>query len=93
MSIICKTIKSYGRVHGVFFRESAYRRAKALNLKGYAKNLEDNCVEMVVCGGEDGVDEFLIWARRGPLLAKVDKIEIKDREDAIGIFKNFSIEN
>ncbi len=83
-------IKVFGRVQGVFFRDEAYRRAKKLELYGWVKNEKDGSVKIVVEGLEDNLKKLIEWSKRGPLLARVDKIEVKWKKGT-GEFKNFEI--
>jgi acylphosphatase len=69
-----------GRVQGVFFRESARRRAEELKLKGYVKNLPDGRVESVAQGSLSDVEKFIAWCRRGPPLASVRGIQVEDEQ-------------
>lgn len=75
--MIGKKIKVFGRVQGVFFRHSSRIKAKELKLNGYVKNLEDGSVEIVIQGEDGAIENFIIWARKGPFLAKVERIEIE----------------
>jgi len=50
-----------GKVQGVWYRASAQRQARALKLTGYARNLEDGAVEVLACGPEPAVREFIGW--------------------------------
>jgi acylphosphatase len=66
-----------GRVQGVSFRASAAFEAQRLGeLKGFARNLEDGRVEIVVAGEEPAVLKLVAWCRQGPARARVDKIEV-----------------
>ncbi|MCX8197198.1 MAG: acylphosphatase [Candidatus Micrarchaeota archaeon] len=47
-----------GRVQGVGFRSFACRIANSLQLVGYAKNLQDGTVELLVEGDEKKISQF-----------------------------------
>jgi acylphosphatase len=70
-----------GLVQGVGFRWFAARHARGLGLAGFARNLADGRVEVVVSGGDDAamgrLEELL---RAGPAHARVETVE---REDVI----------
>ena len=70
-------IKVYGKVQGVFFRESVKRKAKELNVSCEAINIPDGTVEVMLAGEEKNVSCVTEWCKTGPALANVDKIEIK----------------
>ena len=55
-----------GRVQGVWYRDSARRRAEQLGVGGHARNLSDGAVELVAEGDDRAVDAFIAWAREGP---------------------------
>lgn len=73
-----KHIQLYGRVQGVFFRESLSLMARKLGLHGWVRNCSDGSLEAVLQGDEATVSALIEWARRGPDLARVDKIDIAD---------------
>ena len=85
----CFLIKVSGLVQGVFFRHSAKIEAEKLWLKGCAKNLKNESVEIIVCGEKDKINEFIEWCRNGSSMAKVERIEAKEIE--YKKFKDFDI--
>jgi acylphosphatase len=80
----------HGSVQGVFFRANTKDIALGLGLKGYAKNKEDGCVEVVAEGPEEKLKELISFCKRGPELAKVGivKVEFSNAKDE---FKGFEI--
>lgn len=65
----------HGRVQGVGFRYSTQREAKALGLTGYAKNLDDGSVEVLMYGEQQQVEALLGWLKAGgPRSARVDRV-------------------
>jgi len=71
------TISVFGRVQGVFYRSKAAREAKQLNLTGWVKNESDGSVKILAEGEEDNLEKLVEWAKQGPALARIDKIEVK----------------
>lgn len=63
-----------GRVHGVGYRDWMVREASRLGLHGWVRNRRDGSVEAVVAGDGAAVQELLSLCRRGPALARVDRI-------------------
>lgn len=85
-------MKIYGRVQGVFFRSSARQKARELGLKGFARNCEDGCVEIVAEGEQSALTKFKDWCTEGPDAARVEKVEEEWRE-ASGLYLKFEIRN
>ena len=64
-----------GSVQGVGFRWFVARHARSLGLAGYARNLPDGRVEVVVSGPMDAIPALEQLLRAGPANAQVDKVE------------------
>ena len=79
-----------GRVQGVLFRQHARAKALELSLTGWAKNLIDGKVEIVVEGPKEKVKEFVEWTKEGSFLSRVDKMEMAE-EEYTGEFDNFLV--
>jgi len=79
-------IKIFGRVQGVFFRYEALKKAKELNIKGFVKNENDGSLYLEAEGEKENLKKFLKWCRRGPILARVEKIQFEFNKE----IKNFS---
>ena len=77
-----------GRVQGVLFRHSARSKALEFGLTGFAKNLIDGKVEIVVEGPKEKAEVFVEWARKGSTLARVDNVETAE-EEYTGEFEGF----
>jgi len=70
------------------FRNSTKHKAEELGLKGWVKNLSNGDVEAVFEGPENAVKEMLEWCKKGPVLAKVDGVDVK-YEEYKGEFDSF----
>lgn len=70
-----------GSVQGVWYRASAREKASETGLKGWAKNLSDGRVELLVVGSDEKVDEFVRWCGEGPPAAEVSHVETAMVED------------
>ncbi len=66
-----------GLVQGVGFRHTTYRRATALGLGGWVRNLPDGRVEAEFEGDEDALETMLAWCRSGPALSQVDAVDTR----------------
>jgi len=64
-----------GRVQGVWFRESCREQATLTGIAGWARNLSDGRVEVVLEGPEGAVDRVIAWCHEGPRRARVDGVE------------------
>lgn len=89
-----KNVRSHllvsGRVQGVLFRQAARTKATELSLTGFAKNLLDGKVEIVVEGKKEKVEEFLKSVKEGSPLSRVDNVEIAE-EVYTGEFEDFVV--
>jgi acylphosphatase len=79
-----------GLVQGVFFRSHTQSRARILKITGWVKNLPDGRVEAVFEGEKEKVEKLIEWAKRGPIFARINGIDIK-WQDYKGEFNNFEI--
>jgi acylphosphatase len=69
-----------GRVQGVFFRDTARRRAESAGVAGWIRNTPDGTVEAVFEGEPEAVHEMVEFSRAGPSRAEVAGIEVVDEE-------------
>ncbi len=64
-----------GRVQGVWFRAWTAEEARDLGIDGWVRNRRDGSVEAVFAGAAADVEAMLALWRRGPPLARVERIE------------------
>ena len=69
------TLKIYGKVQGVFFRDTSQAEAKELNLTGWVRNAPDGTVEMAAEGEDKDLKKFIEWCKYGPDHAEVEKVD------------------
>lgn len=63
-----------GRVQGVWFRSSTQKKATALGLTGWVRNLPDGRVEVMASGSDEGIKALHDWLWEGPVIAKVTDV-------------------
>ena len=88
-NITQKHIFVSGRVQGVGFRAFLRRQAAGLNIKGWAKNLRDQRVEIVIQGKKEKIKQMISLIKEGPSFANVNDIEIQD--EVLSEFEQFEI--
>lgn len=77
-----------GLVQGVFFRDSVRREAQRRGVAGWAANLPDGTVEVVLEGRAKDVHELIAYCERGPRGANVTGVELTPREpEGLGGFQ------
>ncbi len=81
----------YGRVQGVFFRDSTKRQALGLGLTGYVRNLYDvEAVEVHAEGEKAKLEKLINYLKVGPPRARVDRI-VTTWLEYTGDYSDFSI--
>lgn len=60
-----------GRVQHVGFRRFVLRQAEQLDLSGWVRNNDDGSVEVLACGEQKSIVDFIDACRKGPLFAHV----------------------
>jgi acylphosphatase len=67
-----------GRVQGVGYRMWAVSRASGHGLTGWARNLGDGAVEMMLCGDGASIAAMLADCWTGPPMAEVASVSSQD---------------
>lgn len=80
-----------GMVQGVGFRWFVARHARSLGLTGYARNLPDGRVEVVVNGPDESLPALEELLRAGPAYAQVDRVERSSEPAVPATGKSFDI--
>ena len=73
-----RRVVAHGLVQGVWFRESARRRADELGIAGWVRNRADGAVEAELEGPPEDVEALTDWFRRGPSGAQVERLEVEE---------------
>ena len=69
-----KRIVVEGKVQGIGFREFIRRKAASYGLVGYAKNIMEDKVEIVVAGDEKKIEMLAKDCKKGPLLSHITSV-------------------
>lgn len=77
-AIVARRCFVSGRVQGVFFRASARQKATELGISGYARNLPDGRVEVLVVGEAMAAQRLIEWLAVGPPTARVTDVAINE---------------
>jgi acylphosphatase len=75
---VCYKVHISGKVQGVYFRSSSQQQAIDYGLSGYARNLANSDVEVLICGEQGGIDKMLEWLAHGPEQARVASIDFEE---------------
>ncbi len=71
----CLHLHIRGLVQGVCYRISAQMKATELGLYGFARNLADGRVEIMVTGKPEMLEKFIRWCECGPAMAQVTEVQ------------------
>jgi acylphosphatase len=78
--VIARRLRAHGRVQGVGYRSAMVDAATLAGAQGWVRNRSDGSVEAWVQGDEAAVRRVVEWARRGPRLAKVERLDVAEAE-------------
>lgn len=78
--MIRRRVVVYGRVQGVFFRDSARRLAQQHGVSGWVANRWDGTVEAVFEGETDAVERLVRFMNEGPRGAEVERVDVTEEE-------------
>jgi acylphosphatase len=76
-TLIARRCLVSGRVQGVFFRASTREKALQLGCTGYARNLPDGRVEVLVVGAPLAAQALIDWLWIGPPSAHVTQVDVQ----------------
>ena len=65
-----------GKVQGLYFRASSQQIAIEYSLSGYARNLADGDVEVLMCGEIQNIEKMIEWLEVGPPEAEVINVTV-----------------
>lgn len=73
-------IQVFGKVQGVFFRQSTRIKAVDLGIKGFVRNESDGSVYIEALGEARQVAALVSWCHEGPAHAKVERVPYTNEE-------------
>ncbi|MBF0612502.1 MAG: acylphosphatase [Magnetococcales bacterium] len=71
---LCVRVQVFGKVQGVWYRESTRKKAEELGVKGWVRNRADGSVEALLQGPAAAVHALVAWCHQGPPLAEVTQV-------------------
>lgn len=77
---IARQVVVHGHVQGVFFRDSCFREAEAIDVTGWISNEPDGTVHARFEGSRAGVEKMVAWMYDGPRKAVVERVDVSDAE-------------
>jgi acylphosphatase len=77
-AIIRRHLVVHGQVQGVFYRDSTREKAENEGVAGWAANLDDGSVEVVLEGETDAVENVVHYCRVGPSSADVSSVDVTE---------------
>ena len=80
----------FGRVQGVFFRQSTRLEAEKLGIRGIARNLSDGSVEVLAQGDAAALEELRRWLQRGPAHARVEEVRETPADETDPVPRGFT---
>ena len=82
-----------GRVQGVGFRWFVHREASELDLRGWVRNTDDGCVEVLAAGEPDQLKDLMLALQKGSRGSRVDQVMEHTLDESEGAaLKSFEIE-
>ncbi|WP_447957983.1 acylphosphatase [Vreelandella sp. EE7] len=78
--MVTKNVRAWvsGKVQGVHYRSSTQQQARTKGVTGYAKNLPDGRVEVLMCGDAEAVTALGEWLWQGPANAHVTEVSFEE---------------
>ncbi|AKD02973.1 acylphosphatase [Pontibacter korlensis] len=80
-------MRVHGKVQGIFFRASTQEKAQELGLTGFVQNEPDGTVYLEAEGKTEALQQLEQWAHQGPRRARVEKVEVEEKEELQGFEK------
>lgn len=70
-------IRVYGKVQGVWFRDTTRKKALELEITGFVRNEQDGSVYIEAEGDESSLEKLVEWCHVGPERAAVTSVEVE----------------
>ncbi|MGY0217766.1 acylphosphatase [Endozoicomonadaceae bacterium StTr2] len=91
MAVVSKCVRVEGKVQGVWFRASTKEQADRLGIIGWAKNLPDGAVEVLMQGSEENIERLTVWLQKGPPAASVISVNLIANTESASDCQGFQI--
>lgn len=83
-------IRIFGKVQGVWFRQSAKEQADLLGVFGFVTNMPDGSMCIEAEGEEGDLQKMIAWCQRGSEGSRVESVE-KNFSDELENYEGFDI--
>ncbi|MBY0402514.1 MAG: acylphosphatase [Cyanobacteria bacterium] len=71
---VAKHLFISGLVQGVGYRYHFQKQARLMGVVGWCRNVEDGCVEAVIVGPNEVLNQLVQWCHQGPEHANVESV-------------------
>lgn len=75
---VIRRVVVHGRVQGIGYRAWTEREALLRGIEGWVRNRRDGSVEALFAGPAERVDAMIDACRRGPLLSRVNQVDVQE---------------
>lgn len=70
------TLRAWGNVQGVYYRQAVREKARELGLRGYVTNEPDWTVMIIAGGKRTDLELFIDFCKNNPGYSEVDRLDV-----------------